>query len=363
MMRKELVRINKEMNLNRVEIEEGFQNLYVNIIHEVNGMEKYSPIKLTKKDLIKLLGANSRNTKYLHDILLKLTSSNEIEVGDKKFYGSIFSVKKEKIENGEDETYTIYVNDPYKELMFTKSDIDLMHKVKKYKHLPMTQQEAEYWHNSLKEKKKFLMILNNNSIKALRGKNNKIIYSMLKEFSGSTIESGEHKDQCYRKISYKEFKEALQLPETCRNDNLDRAVMKAKNDITEKTELTIAEIIKYPLKPGVKKEYMIIYFYEKELYRKARLKNEKLDDVIELSEEAISDIEAKKETDLKKGSDIPPEVEKLKTLIKKQIKNHPDFFEIWGNLVPMCTEDEVYRYIAEKELIINFELIETPEEE
>lgn len=250
-----MVRINKEMNLSKVDIEEGFQNLYVNIVQTINTMEKYEPIKLTRADLIKLLGANSRNNEYLHNIFLRLTGSNEIKIGEKKIYGSIFSAKAEK-----DNFYTIYVNDPYKDFLFTKADIDLMHKAKKYRHLPLTKEEAEYWHKKLKEKKKFLMILNNKSIKALRGKNSKIIYSMLKEFAGSIVQTGEHRGECFRKISYKELKEILQLPETCRNDNLDRAVTKAQKNITEQTEITITDIKKFPEGRGAKKEYMIFFF-------------------------------------------------------------------------------------------------------
>lgn len=235
-----MVRINKEMNLNKVDIEEGFQNLYVNILQTINTMDKYEHIKLTKTDLIKLLGTNSKNTEYLHNIFVRLTGSNEIKIGEKKIYGSIFSAKAEK-----DGSYLIAVNEFYKEYLFTKADIDLMHKAKKYSHLPLTKEEADYWHKKLKEKKKFLMLLNNKSIKTLRGKNNKIIYSMLKEYQGSIVQTGEHRGECFRKISYKEFKEALQLPETCRNDNLDRAVTKAKKDITEQTEITITDIKKF----------------------------------------------------------------------------------------------------------------------
>lgn len=349
-MKSELVRVNKEMNLTKIELEEGFQNFYVNIIQTINSMEQYEPIKLTKTDLIKLFGANSRNTEYLHNIFLRLTGTNEIKIGEKKIYGSIFSAKAEK-----DNFYTIYVNDPYKEFLFTKADIDLMHKAKKYKHLPLSKEEAEYWHKKLKEKKKFLMLLNNKSIKGLRGKNNKIIYSMLKEFSGSCVQSGEHKGECFKTITYKEFKEILQLPDTCRNDNLDRAVVKAKKDITELTELTITDIKKYPEKPGVKKEYMIIFFYEK-AGAKAEEENKKKADIIdELL--TVQNEEAKQEKAEEKEEFIQDDdVIQLKNLIKQQTKNRKDRFELWAKMMTINDVEKLFEFIKDNDLIINLQL-------
>lgn len=351
-MKNELVRVNKEMNLTKVELEEGFQNFYVNILQRINTMEQYEPITLTKNDLIKLLGVNSRNTEYLHNIFVRLTGSNEIKIGEKKIYGSIFSAKAEK-----DNFYTIYVNDPYKEFLFTKADIDLMHKAKKYKHLPLSKDEAEYWHKKLKEKKKFLMILNNKSIKVLRGKNNKIIYSMLKEFAGSCVQSGEHKGECFKTITYKEFKEILQLPDTCRNDNLDRAVVKAKKDITELTELTITDIKKYPEKPGVKKEYMIIFFYEK-AGAKAEEENKKKADIIdELL--TVQNEEAKQEKAEEKEEFIQDDdVIQLKNLIKQQTKNRKDRFELWAKMMTINDVEKLFEFIKNNDLIINLELPE-----
>ena len=356
-MKSDLVRINKEMNLNKVDIEEGFQNLYVNILQTINTMDKYEHIKLTRADLIKLLGTNSRNAEYLHNIFVRLTGSNEIKIGEKKIYGSIFSAKAEK-----DGSYLIAVNEFYKEYLFTKADIELMHKAKKYSHLPLTKEEAEYWYKKLKEKKKFLMLLNNKSIKALRGKNNKIIYSMLKEFAGSIVQTGEHRGECFRKISYKEFKEMLQLSETYRNDNIDRLLKKAQKDITELTEITVSEIKTFPEKlgRGAKKEYMIIFFFEKAGTKvKKKLEAEKTEiDAIDELLTISNDGDSKKEK-----FEEPEEITKLKMLIKKQIKNRKDYFELWGKLIPLETEKEIYDFIAENQLIINFELIETPDEE
>lgn len=355
----ELVRINKEMNLNKVELEEGFQNLYVNIIQRINGMEKYEHIRVSKADLIKLLGTNSRNTEYLHDIFVRLTGSNEIKIGDKKIYGSIFSAKAEK-----DGSYLIAVNAFYKEFLFTKSDIDLMYKVKNYKHLPLNDKEAEQWHKSLKEKKKFLMILNNASIKILRGKNNKIIYSMLREFAGSIADEGEHKGESYRRISYKEFKESLQLSPTYRNDNIEKILARAKKDITELTELTISEIKTFPEKlgRGVKKEYMIIYFFEKpeaaEKKKTVRKKKSKSDidiinQIITIPDEDIKPVEMDK-------AEADPKISELKELIKNQISKMPlnKRYEILAKLIPMKTENEIMDFIAIEKLEINFKLLQ-----
>lgn len=350
-MKNDLVRINKEMNLSKVDIEEGFQNLYVNIVQTINTMDKYEPIKLTKTDLIKFLGANSRNAEYLHNIFLRLTGSNEIKIGTKKIYGSIFSAKAEK-----DNFYTIYVNDPYKEFLFTKADIDLMHKAKKYSHLPLTKEEAEYWHKKLKEKKKFLMILNNKSIKALRGKNNKIIYSMLKEFAGSIVQTGEHRGECFKKISYQDFKEALQLPETCRNNNIDRILKKAQSDVTEQTEITITEIKKFPEGRGAKKEYMIIFFFEKAGAKTQKKLEAVKADVIDELLTVPSESDSKKEKFTE-----PEEITQLKMLIKKQIRSRKDYFELWGKLIPLETEAEIYNFISENNLMINFELLDETE--
>ena len=337
-----MVRINKEMNLNKVDIEEGFQNLYVNILQTINTMDKYEHIILTKTDLIKLLGTNSKNTEYLHNIFVRLTGSNEIKLGEKKIYGSIFSAKAEK-----DGSYLIAVNEFYKEYLFTKADIDLMHKAKKYSHLPLTKEEADYWHKKLKEKKKFLMLLNNKSIKVLRGKNNKIIYSMLKEYQGSIVQTGEHRGECFRKISYKEFKEMLQLSENYRNNNIDIILKKVQKDITELTELTIS---------GVKKEYMIIFFFEKAGAKvKKKLEAVKADVIDELLT-VPSESESKKEKFTE-----PEEITQLKMLIKKQIRSKKDYFELWGKLIPLETEEEIYNFISENKLMINFELLDERE--
>ena len=233
-----------------------------------------------------------------------------------------------------------------------------MHKAKKYSHLPLTKEEAEYWHKKLKEKKKFLMLLNNKSIKALRGKNNKIIYSMLKEFAGSIVQTGEHRGECFRKISYKEFKEMLQLSETYRNDNIDRLLKKTQKDITELTEITVSEIKTFPEKlgRGAKKEYMIIFFFEKAGAKvKKKLEAVKADVIDELLT-VPSESESKKEKFTE-----PEEITQLKMLIKKQIRSKKDYFELWGKLIPLETEKEIYNFISENKLMINFELLDKRE--
>ena len=48
-------------------------------------------------------------------------------------------------------------------------------------------------------------------------------------------------------------------------------------------------------------------------------------------------------------------------LIKKQIKNRKDYFELWGKLIPLETEEQIYKFISDKELLINFELLEEAE--
>lgn len=348
----ELVRINKEMNLNKVDIEEGFQNLYVNIIQTINCMEQYEHIRVSKSDLIKLLGANSRNTEYLHNIFLRLTGSNEIKIGDKKIYGSIFSAKIEK-----DGSYLIAVNEFYKEFLFTKTDIDLMYKVKKYKNLPMSPSEVEYWNKTLKEKKKFMMILNNASIKALRGKNNKTIYSMLKEFSGSTVAEGEHEGECYKKISYKDFKEALQLSENYRNNNIDIILKKAQKDITALTELTITEIKKFPEKPGVKKEFMIIYFCEKpEIMSGEKKKTTRAKKIAPIVDEVIEIVENTGETE---KIIIDEQTEKLKKLVKEEIMklSQEKKFALYAQLIPLSQAEDILEFIEKNGLEVNLTLI------
>ena len=197
------------------------------------------------------------------------------------------------------------------------------------------------------------MILNNKSIKALRGKNNKIIYSMLKEYQGNIIQTGEHRGECFRKISYKELKESLQLPETCRNNNIDRILKKAQLDISELTEIIMTDIKKFPEGRGAKKEYIIFFFYEKaEFKTRKKIEAEKTEiDAIDELLTISSDSDSKKEK-----FEEPEEITKLKTLIKKQIRSRKDYFELWGKLIPLDTEKEIYNFIAENELMINFEL-------
>lgn len=352
-MKSELVRVNKEMNLTKIDIEEGFQNFYVNILQRINTMEQYEHIKLTRADLIRLLGTNSKNTEYLHNIFIRLTGSNEIKIGEKKIYGSIFSAKAEK-----DGSYLIAVNDFYKEFLFTKADIDLMHKAKKYKHLPLSKEEAEYWHTKLKEKKKFLMLLNNRSIKKLRGKNNKVIYSMLKEFAGSCVQSGEHKGECFKTITYKEFKETLQLSENYRNNNIDIILKKAQKDISEQTEITITEIKKYPEKPGVKKEYMVIFFYEKpevtveEDIKEKKLEVDAVDELLTVPSEQTKEKETEKKEEFVQDEDVI----QLKNLIKQQTKNLKNKYEIWAGMMTINDVDKLFEYISKNNLIINLQL-------
>lgn len=352
-MKSELVRVNKEMNLTKIDIEEGFQNFYVNILQRINTMEQYEHIKLTRADLIRLLGTNSKNTEYLHNIFIRLTGSNEIKIGEKKIYGSIFSAKAEK-----DGSYLIAVNDFYKEFLFTKADIDLMHKAKKYKHLPLSKEEAEYWHTKLKEKKKFLMLLNNRSIKKLRGKNNKVIYSMLKEFAGSCVQSGEHKGECFKTITYKEFKETLQLSENYRNNNIDIILKKAQKDISEQTEITITEIKKYPEKPGVKKEYMVIFFYEKpevtveEDIKEKKLEVDAVDELLTVPSERTKEKETEKKEEFVQDEDVI----QLKNLIKQQTKNRKDRFELWAKMMTINDVEKLFEFIKNNDLIINLQL-------
>lgn len=348
MKKNDIVRVNKKMNLDKVDIEEGFHNLYVNILQIFNKTDKYDPIVFEHDDLLKLLGTNSKNSKYLNDIFVKLTGSNEIKLDNKKFYGSVFSVEKDEKKGN----YTIYVNDPYKKLLFTKSDIDLMYKAKNYRHLKLTTEEQEQW-KTLKDKRKFMMLLDNSSIKALRGKNNKIIYSMLKEFSGSQVKGGENKGLKYRKISYTDFKIALKLDEKYRNNNIDRILTKAKEDITKLTELTITEIKTFPEGRGSKKTHMIIFFCDKNEEKK-----KKYDDDLPFAD-IIGD-------DIKDAEVIEPEVlefrdekaEELKALVKEHLKTLPDVkkYELSAKLIILKTKEEIQNFIDENKLEVNRKL-------
>jgi hypothetical protein len=222
------IRIHKNINNLPILLEKEFVvNIFFNLIEKFNKQETYTSLELTKQDLWDLSGFKRRfNEEDFSELIKTLTKPTIFQNKNERIWGSIFSAKEEN------EIIKIYVSEPYRPYLFYKRDIDLMHKAKHKKVLSVA--ELEYYDKEVKPKSKFLVLLHKADLLGLKGKYNKRLYALLKQFDSTGV---------YWK-NWKDFKEILEIPDSYRTSEIDRSILnKAKKELL-KVGIEITEIKK-----------------------------------------------------------------------------------------------------------------------
>lgn len=192
--------IHREVNVSPVKFDSArMLDVYYNIVQRFN--YQLSPsINITKEELYKIANFEEYFREPVADELIaELCKSSTFEIPKakgRKIYGSVFTAREE-----DDKTLTIWVSEPFRPYIFHKNDIDIINKVKHKKELKA--EELEYWDKELKEKKQFLLLLNQAEIEGIRSKYGKRLYSILVQY--------QMKNKLY--MSIENFRAIMEIPE------------------------------------------------------------------------------------------------------------------------------------------------------
>lgn len=193
--------IHKEVNVSPVKFDSArMLDVYYNIVQRFN-YQLTPSINITKQELYKIANFEEYfRESVADDLIAELCKSSTFEIPKakgRKIYGSVFTAREET-----DKTLTIWVSEPFRPYIFHKNDIDIINKVKHKKELKA--EELEYWDRELKEKKQFLLLLNQAEIEGIRSKYGKRLYSLLIQF------------QLKNKLlmSIDNFRAIMEIPET-----------------------------------------------------------------------------------------------------------------------------------------------------
>lgn len=174
-------------------------DVYYNIVQRFN-YQLTPSINITKEELYKIANFEEYFREPVADELIaELCKSSTFEIPKakgRKIYGSVFTAREE-----DDKTLTIWVSEPFRPYIFHKNDIDIINKVKNKKELKA--EELEYWDKELKEKKQFLLLLNQAEIEGIRSKYGKRLYSLLVQY--------QLKNKLY--MSIEDFRAIMEIPE------------------------------------------------------------------------------------------------------------------------------------------------------
>lgn len=194
--------IHKELNRSPVQFDSARMiDVYYNIVQRFN-YQLTPSINITKEELYKIARFEDQyREKEVQSLIGELTKSTVFNIPEgngRKISGSVFTARFE-----EDETITIWVSEPYRPYIFHKDDIDLINKVKKGT-IELNETEKDRYESVVKEKKQFLLLLNQAELEGIRSKYGKRLYSILVQYH--------LKNKLLMTIS--DFKEIMEIPET-----------------------------------------------------------------------------------------------------------------------------------------------------
>ena len=172
--------IHKELNRSPVQFDSARMiDVYYNIVQRFN-YQLTPSINITKQELYKIANFEEQYRELeVRKLIRELTKSTVFNVPEGKaiISGSVFTARYE-----DDETVTIWVSEPYKPYIFHKDDIDLINKVKHKGTIELNETEMDRYESVVKEKKKFLLLLNQAEIEGIRSKYGKRLYSLLVQY-------------------------------------------------------------------------------------------------------------------------------------------------------------------------------------
>lgn len=155
-------------------------DVYYKIVQRFN-YQLTPSINITKQELYKIANFEEQyREKEVQKLISELTKSTVFNIPEgngRKISGSVFTARYE-----DDETITIWVSEPYRPYIFHKDDIDLINKVKHKGTIELSETEKDRYETVVKEKKQFLLLLNQAEIEGIRSKYGKRLYSLLVQY-------------------------------------------------------------------------------------------------------------------------------------------------------------------------------------
>ncbi len=173
--------IHKELNRSPVQFDSARMiDVYYNIVQRFN-YQLTPSIEISKEELYKIANFEDQyREKEVQNLIGELTKSTVFNIpkgNGRKISGSVFTAKEE--DNG---MITIWVSEPYRPYIFHKDDIDLINKVKHNGTIELNETEKDRYETVLKDKRQFLLLLNQAEIEGIRSKYGKRLYSLLVQY-------------------------------------------------------------------------------------------------------------------------------------------------------------------------------------
>lgn len=315
------ISIHREVNSSIIPFDqESLINVFYGLIKKFNKEIDKSIIEVTKMELWALLGYNNKNynPEEIKKIIKQLTKSGTYEIPENqsKISGSIFVI--EELEN----TLKIEIPSTFRKYIFTQKDIDLIVKAKHNKKMKI--EELDYWNNTLKNKKKDLVLLKEADIFNIKGKYAKRLYTLLAQ---NSLTRKYEKD-------LKGLREILEIPQSYKMGNIDQKVLNpAIKEIQLKTKIRNIKINKIKIGKVIDK---IVFTFT------------------EAKEHHIDNTENLNQAPLEESQELSQE-QILKTSIRKALTKL-GAYDRYQELTNLNTVEELEYYIKENNLSIEREV-------
>ena len=315
------ISIHREVNSSIIPFDqESLINVFYGLIKKFNKEIDKSIIEVTKMELWALLGYNNKNynPEEIKKIIKQLTKSGTYEIPENqsKISGSIFVI--EELEN----TLKIEIPSTFRKYIFTQKDIDLIVKAKQNKKMQI--EELDYWNNTLKNKKKDLVLLKEADIFNIKGKYAKRLYTLLAQ---NSLTRKYEKD-------LKGLREILEIPQSYKMGNIDQKVLNpAIKEIQLKTKIRNIKINK--IKTGKIINKIVFTFTE--------AKEQHIDNTENLNQAPLEENQGQSQEQI------------LKTSIRKALTKL-GAYDRYQELTNLNTVEELEYYIKENNLSIEREV-------
>ncbi len=207
--------IHKELNRSPVQFDSARMiDVYYNIVQRFN-YQLTPSINVSKEELYKIAKFEDQyREKEVQNLIGELTKSTVFNIpkgNGRKISGSVFTARYE-----DDQTVTIWVSEPYRPYIFHKDDIDLINKVKHKGTIELDEIEKNRYETVLKEKRQFLLLLNQAEIEGIRSKYGKRLYSLLVQY------------QLKNKLlmTIEDFRDIMEIPESYTLGQMNAVLLK-----------------------------------------------------------------------------------------------------------------------------------------
>lgn len=253
--------VHREINTSIVVFEqEILMNVFYGLIKIFNNELDKNIIEISKSKLWQLMGYEDKDycSEKIRYIIKQLTKSNTYEISENhKISGSVFVTREL------DNSIQIEIPQTFRPYIFTKKDVGILSKVKKNKRLNVS--ELDYWDNTLKMKKKHLVLLKEADIFNLSGKYSKRLYTLLSQWRGS--------EKFYIKMD--KFRKIMEVPKSYKMCDIDKRILDtAIKEIENKTDILNIQIEKFQKGRSIDSLFFTFEIKEKEKLKKVFIEKE-----------------------------------------------------------------------------------------